>query len=558
MQTLFIFFILLAVTAQALNVTDVLTNEGYPHEVHRPVAPDGYVLTLIRITGGKTQAGQATGSKPVVYLQHGLLDDCATWVVNPTHESLGFILADLGYEVWLGNVRGNSYSSVNLNYTTDDSEYWEHADFDYMISQDLPTMLGEALRVSGQANLSYVGHSQGTLIAFGAFCTNFELAKKVNFFGALAPVAFVGNTGVPLLKLLAGMDATGLLNLFGERTFLMPGWLTKLLSATVCGYAPELCNSVFSIVMGSNPSNLNMTRFSYILSLEPGGTSVQNMAHWSQLVNTGTLGYFDFHDQEKNIRHYNSPNAPQYPLHEMKRSSGAPPMAFFTGSNDPLSDVTDDKLLAQILPEDNKPVFWLNEPTYDHLDFVWGVDAHKLIYPDLLRLIKKYNPGLGDQLKISAAWTFLTGPMLIYTHKPPAPEDQHRDRSRLTSTRSGILKGRTAFREKRPKMPPRRRLFKSTHSESPTRHTDWIKRMREDGIRSFKEFDARYRVEGVTSLAELSPRRKEEKGEEDGSCDLMPSRSSDTQDRRIDERHCIRITCQVCFLDFVVNWDLCI
>ena len=54
-------------------------------------------------------------------------------------------------------------------------------------------MLNYALKVSGQNQLSYVGHSQGTAMGFGGFSSMPELAAKVKLFVPLAPVANVSH-----------------------------------------------------------------------------------------------------------------------------------------------------------------------------------------------------------------------------------------------------------------------------------------------------------------------------------------------------------------------------
>lgn len=65
----------------------LIAKYGYKTEVHYVTTEDGYILELHRIAGGSKSPARM--GKRVVFLQHGLLDTSATWILTRPNHALG-------------------------------------------------------------------------------------------------------------------------------------------------------------------------------------------------------------------------------------------------------------------------------------------------------------------------------------------------------------------------------------------------------------------------------------------------------------------------------------
>ena len=68
---------------------------------------------------------------------HGMIDSADAFIMNYPEIAPAFFLAKEGYDVWLGNTRGNKYCLKHEKYETQSAEFWSFS-FEEQALQDLP------------------------------------------------------------------------------------------------------------------------------------------------------------------------------------------------------------------------------------------------------------------------------------------------------------------------------------------------------------------------------------------------------------------------------------
>ncbi|XP_042909900.1 gastric triacylglycerol lipase-like [Parasteatoda tepidariorum] len=284
------------------NVTELITSKGYPVENHFAYTEDGYELSLQRIPYGKLN--KETGNRKPVLLQHGLMQSSADWVINYPHQSLGFLLADNGYDVWLGNTRGGAYSRQHLNFQTNSKDFWDFS-FDQMAEYDLPAMIDYILNTTKEDNLVYIGHSQGTTIAFALLSERPLYNEKIKLFVALAPEVEVSHVKSIVSYLVPYFEyIESIMNTFGVYEFMSNNPAQQFITRNLCASKSAfICENIMYMVFGKDSEQYNQTRTPVYASHFPNGASMKNIVHFSQMVKSKKFRKFDY--GKENWKYYN-------------------------------------------------------------------------------------------------------------------------------------------------------------------------------------------------------------------------------------------------------------
>ncbi|ELW66679.1 Lipase member M [Tupaia chinensis] len=351
-----------------MNVSEIIQHKGYPCEEYEVTTEDGYILSVNRIPRGIAQPKET--ETPMHCRSERSLCECGEGHSNK-------LLGQLeGWFLSPGVILFVSYYNYSFNFV------FSHCSYDEMARFDLPAVINFILQKTGQEKIYYVGYSQGTTMGFIAFSTMPELAQKIKMYFALAPIATVKYAKSPGTKFLLLPDMM-IKGLFGKKEFLYQTRFFRQLFIYLCGQVilDQICSNIMLLLGGFNTNNMNMSRANVYVAHNPSGTSVQNILHWSQAVNSGELRAFDWGSEAKNLEKGNQPTPIKYKVRDM-----TVPTAMWSGGQDWLSNPEDVRTL---LSEVTHLIYHKNIPEWAHVDFIWGLDAPHRVYNEIIHLMKQ-------------------------------------------------------------------------------------------------------------------------------------------------------------------------
>ncbi|KAL8954128.1 MAG: hypothetical protein Q9222_000010 [Ikaeria aurantiellina] len=371
--------------ANASDFVDLCSLFGYYAEEHVVQTGDGYLLGLHRLgwrkgeEGLRVNAGERSSRKPVVYMHHGLLMNSEVWVcLTEKERCLPLMLVEKGYDVWLGNNRGNKYSKKSTRFSPASNAFWDFS-MDQFAFHDIPDSIDYILATTSQPSLSYIGFSQGTAQAFATLSIHPTLNDKVDVFIALAPAMSPAGLHNGVVDALVKASPDVLFLTFGRRSILSSATMWQAIL-----YPPIFVRLIdmslrFLFAWGSRniSAHQKLAAYPHLYSF----TSTKSVVHWFQIIRNKSFQMYDDDLQAAlslgaTERYY---KVAKFPTRNIKT-----PIVLVYGGSDSLVDIN---VMLRELP---KHTIAKEIPHFEHLDFLWAEHVEELVFPQVFDALDAY------------------------------------------------------------------------------------------------------------------------------------------------------------------------
>ena len=343
----------------------VKTEDGYLLKMFKTRLKDDYIEKL-------PESDKKNVKKPVMIIP-GLQSSADDYFI--VDQSTGFHFVNKGFDVWLGNNRGNKYSKSHVNKHITRSEFYDFS-FQEMGLKDLPAMYDKVLDnyKDPSTKIIYVGESQGTTQFFvggSDDLTKDYIRSKTSRFFAIDPVAYMTKANYFLtiqprytnqiyksLEFFQIYDFTNWGCIDADNKFV------KRIEG-----ACKNCHSILKKVW--DPALIDLKDIvGKLVTHMPSGSNHKSAVHFSQLIKGDENGdaifrKFDYGSEEENIKRYNQKAPPDWDLQGWDI-----PTAFINGGRDPISTIGNTNAILSKLDPKFYNITWIPEWNHGVFNFV--------------------------------------------------------------------------------------------------------------------------------------------------------------------------------------------
>ncbi|XP_021668199.1 triacylglycerol lipase 1 isoform X2 [Hevea brasiliensis] len=315
---------------------------GYPCTEHTIQTKDGYLLALQRVSSRNGNIRLQRG--PPVLLQHGLFMAGDAWFLDSPEQSLGYILADEGFDIWVGNVRGTFWSYGHVSLSDKDKEFWDWS-WQELALFDLSEMI-QHIYSTANSKVFVVGHSQGTLMSLAAL-TQPNIVEMVEAAALLCPISYLEHISAPFVLRMVGLHLDQMVLAMGIHQLNFRSKVLINLLDSMCDGLIECDDLLTSITV----------------------------------IRQGTFSQYDY-GILKNLKLYGQVKPPAFDLSLIPKSL---PLWMGYGGYDALADVTDVEHTLKELQSKPELLYLEN---YGHLDFLISVQGKKDVFKHMIRFFR--------------------------------------------------------------------------------------------------------------------------------------------------------------------------
>lgn len=344
---------------------------GYKVITYEIATEDNYVLTLFRIPGK---------GKPV-FLLHGLVVTAESFIINQCAKSPAFILADNGYDVWLGNLRGNHISSKHEKISNEHNDYWDFS-FEDFIDYDFKSFINFIKSSTSYNKIAVVGHSLGGVIIANAISIHPEYKDHISLAVLLGTPGGIFHPSSFYIRFLASGIIQKFSNFLGIKSFLY--WIDWPFIAQFIANFKSISRFVAKDMMdldliGGHEDDIIIYSYKNRGGISIKATEYLVQTYWNQQEQPRRFDY----GVEGNLKRYGTELPPIIYYSNISLN-----VAIINGKLDKVFTVEDSKSFKTCLPEEFL-VYYEDQYELDHAALLFGCNLTHIHH--IVRLIEVYG-----------------------------------------------------------------------------------------------------------------------------------------------------------------------